>query len=81
MTTPSTEQYDAWGVVCASLVNAYAIEPAGVPETKGVKVRQHVDAYLDAIATAMSISRATLDAGIEASAGYTNTGGTGAICA
>lgn len=30
MTTPSTEQLDAWGVVCSSLKEAFALEPNGV---------------------------------------------------
>ena len=80
MTTPTTAQLDAYGAVCGALKTAFSLAPSGIPGDTSVKVRQRVDAWLDAAATAHGISRASLDSQIEASAGYTNTGGTGAIC-
>ena len=80
MSAPTTQQLDAYGTVCAALVTAFNVAPSGIPALKSTKVRQAVDAWLDEAASAHGIGRASLDSLIEASAGYTNTGGTGAIC-
>ena len=80
MTTPTTTQLDAYGAVCGALKTALSVAPSGIPSAKSIKVRQAVDGWLDAAATEHGISRASLDGQIEASNGYTNSGGTGALC-
>jgi len=80
MTAPSTGQLDAWGVVCASLKHAFTLEPAGLPSVKAERVTQHVGAYILALATEFGMDYEDLLEDIEASTGYTNSGGTGAIC-
>jgi len=80
MTSPTTTQLDAYGTVCGALKTAFSAAPSGIPSAKSVKVRQAVDGWLDAAATEHGISRASLDSQIEASAGYTNSGGVGALC-
>ena len=80
MSVPTTAQLNAWGAVCATLKTAFTLEPAGLPDVKAERVRQHVGAYIVALADEFAMTTADLEDAIEASAGYTNTGGTGAIC-
>ena len=80
MTTPTTQQLDAWGAVCASLKAAFALEPAGLPDVKAERVTQHVGAYILALSVEFDMDYQDLLEAIEESAGYINTGGTGAIC-
>lgn len=80
MTTPSTAQLDALGVVCASLQTANSLKPSAVANSKHVKVRAAVQECLEAWATAFDMSFNDLAALVEASDGYTETGGTGALC-
>jgi hypothetical protein len=80
MTTPTTAQYNAWGAVCATLKTAETLEPSGLSSVLGQRVKQHVGNYIDGLAGEFGMSVTDMRDNIEASAGYTNTGGTGAIC-
>lgn len=82
MTTPSTAWLDAAGKVVAA-AKAFDAFAAGKPlaiTNAHLGVRAKMDTALDKWATEFGLSRPDLDALIEASAGYTNTGGSGALC-
>jgi len=81
LSSPTTAQLNAWGAVCATLKTAFALEPAGLPDVKAERVTQHIGAYILALSVEFDMEYQDLLDDIEASAGYTNTGGTGAICA
>ena len=80
MTTPNTAQLDAIGIACAALKDANALKPASVANSKHVKVRAAMQEAVEAWAVAFDMSFNDLAALVEASDGYINTGGTGAIC-
>jgi len=80
MSSPTTAQLNAWGAVCATLKAAEPLAPSGANPIKATRVQQHVGAYIDDIANALEMDVGDLRDAIEASAGYTNSGGSGAIC-
>ena len=78
MTASTTEQRDAWGNLVTALRRVDACKPASVDQSKHDKVQEKVEDAFSAWDAAVSDDFAE---SVEASAGYTNTGGTGAICA
>lgn len=77
MTASSTEQRDAWGNLVSALRRVDACKPAGVLQARHDKVFEKVQlAFTDWDAQFSD----DFAASVEASDGYTETGGTGAIC-
>jgi hypothetical protein len=77
LTASTTEQRDAWGNLVTALRRVDACKPSGVAQARHDKVEEKVVLAFNDWAAQFSDDFA---ASVEASNGYTQTGGTGAIC-